>query len=224
MQIKNLKNIYEDISLRDSISIDRPQGGWKLNYYDPQKISKEKNWGSREIKPSHKLYDLAKNDFKEIKHKKESEFNYNIDKKNIFSQTHFPAIYDYIKENLNDDISKKIVNRIKTINSLLEMNDIRINTNSLKYFILFSKKFISPNFELQLSNNGNMKCKWECNKGKLIISFLPNETISYAITLKSLKKESKLRIFTGLDNLEDYINSESAATSEIFRTLFYGKR
>ena len=134
-------------------------------------------------------------------------------------------IYQYIKENLDSRISLQIVNRIKNINSLLDKNDTRINLNSLKYFILFSKNFIPLSFlDIQLSNNGNIKCKWEKGKNKLIISFFPNESISYAVTMKSNKKDIPLRIFTGVDNLKTYIESESKNTSEIFNILFYDKK
>ena len=42
--------------------------------------------------------------------------------------------------------------------------------------------------------------------------------------MKSNKKDIPLRIFTGVDNLKTYIESESKNPSEIFNILFYDKK
>ena len=200
-------------------------GNKEINYESTPIFTKKTNWSAEVIDSSHKLYALIKEPLLKEKNDKKNQFDYLIDKQTIFKQKHYPDIYQYIKENLDSRISLQIVNRIKNINSLLDKNDTRINLNSLKYFILFSKNFIPVSFlDIQLSNNGNIKCKWEKGKNKLIISFFPNESISYAVTMKSNKKDIPLRIFTGVDNLKTYIESESKNTSEIFNILFYDKK
>ncbi len=143
-------------------------------------------------------------------YEKLNTFDYDFLAKRISSLKNMDEIKGYIEDNLVQSLASYFIKKIDYISSVLEPDEIPIKEESLKYSVLFSKRYVSSFIpSIELANDGNLQIVWNKGERSLIIAFEDAGLISVSYTLPSSEGDGSLNGIFSNYHLKDFLNESN---------------